>query len=274
MNMYQSRYIPSSNPWEPSFLGAFFHNGYVPCFLYKEKQDVCLLPLTCDVPTAIHVDLGNEVLPLPFGWIMLEYCGRPFLFVKPNIAIDLLQEKQLSFVPEPLREEYITHARPEMYFEKHQFCFDDYCISHKGNCGYHCTKAGEAIWEFIGKAYLYTDICRWNDRVYFGTAGRGGYLYVLDINTGDPIASIKTGGTACIAQMGHLCFVTSKSKKQNSSILLCLDLRDGSVVHELALHGGVTENSKLQIIGQQLHIVTFENRGDQLQNAIWNIVNI
>lgn len=274
MELFQSRYIPSTDPWEPNFGGWFFANGTVPCFVYKERGNVCLLPLTSDVPTIIHTNLGHEILPLPWHWIFLEHGGSSYLMVMPDAVIDLRQGKQLSYIPEPLRAKCLARIHPEKYFVEHQFCFDDYCISHKGNCGYRCTKTGEILWEFTGRAYLYTDIIRWNNHVFFGTAGHGGYFYILDIDSGESLASIKTGGTASIAQMDHLCFVASRGTKRNRSKLLCLDLRDGRIVQELDLHGEVTEDSKLQLIGQHLHIVTFEYRGEHLQNAIWNTVNI
>lgn len=274
MKLYQTKYIPSSDLWEPNFFGAFFSIGSDPCFLYKENQNVCVLPLTCSIPTAIHVDVGDELLPLPSGWIVLEHDGQPFLIVKRNAAIDLKQGTKMTYIPEALQTKYLECVRPEMYFVEHQFYFDDYCISHKGNCGYRCTKAGEIAWEFTGRAYLYTDVYRWNNRVFFGTAGHGGYFYILDIDTGESLASIKTGGTASIVQMEHLCFVSSRGNKRNSSKLLCVDLNDGKIVQEIDLYGGVTEDSKLQMIGQQLHVITFEYKKEQLQNAIWNTVNI
>lgn len=271
MNLYQRRYIPTSDPWEPYYFGTFFTMDSTPCFLYKDKGKVCLLPLTCKEPMIIDVDITSE---FPCSWVFLYHDDQPFLFVKSDIVIDLKKGKQLPFISDALQTKYIACARPEMYFEEHKFSFNDYCISHKGNSGYQCSKAGEVKWEFAGKAYLYTDIIRWNNRIFFGTAGNGGYFYILDLDTGTPVASIKTGVTASIAQMGHLCFVARRGVKRNCSQLLCVDLRDGRVIEEFDLQGGVTKDSKLQMIGQQLHIVTFEYKGDKLQTAIWNTVSI
>lgn len=271
MNLHQKRFIPSHNPWEPCFFGAFFAMDDIPCFLYDDRNRVCMLPLTHESPWAIDADLAHA---LPSRWTFLQHGGQPYLFIKPNVAIDLRQGEQLPDIPEALRTQYLESVRPEKYFEEYPFCFDDYCISHKGYCGYRCTKEGKTIWEFTGRAYLYTEITRWNNRVFFGTAGHGGYFYILDLDTGEAIASIKTGGTASIAQMGHLCFVACRGAKRNCSKLLCVDLRNGKIVQELDLHGGVSSYSRLQLIGQQLHIVTFVYKGELLQNAIWNVVDI
>lgn len=274
MRLLQSKYIPSSDPWEPNFCGKFVSIKKVPCFLYKDRQTVCMLLLTSDMPTVLSLETGKNLLPLPSKWVVLEHDGQPFLMPTPNYAIDLQQEKQLLSVPGFLQADYLVHAKPEMYFETHSFVFGEYCISHKGSCGYICRKADKDIWTFAGKAYLYTDIGRWKNRIFFGTAGFGGYFYILDIDTGAPVVSIKTGGTASIVQNNNLCFIASNGKKCNSSNLLCVDMNEGKIIQELDLYGSVNEDSKLQMIDQQLHMVTFEYRGKRLQNAIWNVVSI
>lgn len=276
LQLAHSKYIPAENPWEPQFFGVFFQNGTVPCFVYETWKDLCLLPLTCDIPKLIHTNCTIEELPLPQNWIFLEHDDNPYLILKPNVIIDLLCGAQLSYIPETLQSKCTTLARQKFYYSllDYEFLFDDYCISRNGEFGYRCSKAGSTIWEFTGRAYLYTDYTRWNNRVFFGTAGHGGYFYVLDVDTGEAIANIKTSGTASIAQRDHLCYVVSNGSKRNSSKLLCVDLRNGHIIQELDLYGGVTLDSRLQIIGQYLHIVTFEYKGKSLQNAIWNMVDI
>ena len=193
--------------------------------------------------------------------------------VKPDVVI-ALHEEQLSYVSEKIQQILAASVRPEHYFETHAFAFDEYCISHRGHCGYCCTKDGKEIWDFLGKAYLYTEIFRWKNRVFFGTAGYGGYFYVLDIDTGEVLIAVKTGGTASIAQKDNLCYFSSKSNKRNTSKILCVDLQDVRIVDEIEVHGEVTPESKLQIIGSQIHAVTFVQRNGRCINAIWNVVEM
>ena len=274
MDLCQSRYIPSTDLWEPNYFGIFFTNDSGLCFLFKEWQNICLLQQSADSPMVISPDLGSSLLPLPTHWAMLLDGSKSYLMVKPDTIIDLQQRKQLSHIPDNLQRKCNELIRPEMYLLEHPFVFGEYCISHKGQCGYSCTKAGKTIWNFNGKAYLYTDIFQWNNRIFFGTAGFGGYFYVLDIDTGKPLASIKTGGTTCIAQMDHLCFISSQSSKKNASTLICVDLRDGRIIKEIELYGGVTKDSRLQLIGSHIHIVTFEYSNGQCQNSIWNTIEV
>lgn len=274
MNMHHSRYIPSSDPWEPNFHGVFFLKNAVPCFLYKDMQNIHLLPWTDDLPTVIHTDIDNMPLSLPRKWMLLEHENNPFLFVAPNNAINLKTNNRLACISTELRTAYTAQIRPETYLVDHSFCFDDYQISHKGDWGYLCTKGNTKLWDFMGKAYLYTDIYRWQNRIFFGTGGHGGYFYVLDLDDGSVLLSINTGGTSSIVQLDNLCFVTCKEEKRSCSKVLSIDLRDGHVQQELDIYGNTTKDSKLQLLDDQLQIVTFEYRKNKLQNAIWSTISI
>lgn len=274
MNFLKSRYIPSSNPWEPNFSGVFWNNGASNCFVYKDIGGISILPYYDQVPSIIGIELEDACLPLPHYWLFAEICNRPYLMVEKNIVVDLLKEEKISCLSETIQSRFAQYVRHEVYYETYDFILGEYCVLHKGQCGYRCTKDGKTIWDFNGKAYLYTDIYRRNNNIFFGTAGYGGYFYVLNIENGKPLACIKTGGTAYIAQRDHLCFITSKAHKKNASKLLCVDLNDGKIVEELELYGGVTKDSKLQLIGPQLHVVTFEYQNERCVRAIWNVIEI
>lgn len=282
MKLIQSRKIPTDDLWEPCLDGYFYEDTNSPCFAYIGWNTLCLLPLNSDMPAITQLDVS-----LPHDWLIVKHEGLPYLFiVKPTvpyhlgrrkqlsnvIVVDLRQGKQLLNIPESLQSKYFATAQPD--FVEGSFCFDDYCVSHKGYSGYRCTKADKTIWEFSGRAYLYTEIKRWNNRLFFGTAGHGGYFYVLDIDTGESIASIKTGGTAHIVQRDHVCYIGCAEGRRNRSKLLCIDLRDGSIVEAMDLYGRASFHSKLQIIGQQLHFVTFEYKDDIMQKAIWSTVDL
>lgn len=55
-----------------------------------------------------------------------------------------------------------------------------------------CREAGELVWKFRHRAYLYTDIIEKNGCIIFGTDGMGSRLYCVDLQTGHTVSETKT----------------------------------------------------------------------------------
>ena len=56
----------------------------------------------------------------------------------------------------------------------------------------HSTRIGKTIWRLKLGAYLYTPVCLCEGVLYFGTAGKSGYLYAVDAKSGEVIFKFKT----------------------------------------------------------------------------------
>lgn len=269
MILLWSKAINSHNPWEPNYNGCFYATTDDVLFLYEDWNDLCALPRSKDTADVIYSSSSESCLELPYSWIMVDEADTSYLFFAQDRAIDLSIMTVTNDLPNPVLSKYRAKIKPQAYYEESPFYFGEYCISHKGMSGYICTKNGNPIWEFKGQAYLYTDIQRWNNCVYFGTAGKGGYVYILDIDTGEALAKIKTGGTSSIVRFKNLCYFLGNNKK---ATLFCVDLTNGNIVQEIALPGKATTYSRVQLIDNHIHVITFEYKGNTLKNAVWSCI--
>ena len=72
------------------------------------------------------------------------------------------------------------------------------------------------------------------DNLYFGTAGLAAIFYILNIHTGVPILSLRTGGTTVIQRRGSHAYLYT-GVGQRKSQLICVDLISGSILDEIEL---------------------------------------
>lgn len=272
MNFVCSREIKlNSQMWEPELFGIFakyksgvtfyFSNHFI-LYGFEENQTG---------PSILAINPSGKSFSLPYNWCLVTKDDMPVLLTGPLFAINLVNKAPVSPIPQDWLEEYKNKIFPEKYFETHDFCFGDYRISHRGSSGYTCTKQGECCWNFQGKAYLYSEIKQFKNNIYFATAGCSGYFYILDLESGTSIASIKTGGTSCVERIGNLCYFLKYDGVTN---LLCVDLNNGGIVDSIILPGKASELSRIQIIDNKLHAITFQYRRGNLDFAIWNTVQL
>lgn len=265
MKLLWSKPIPMDNPWEPACAGVFCRFADTVHFLYKDGKAVAVLAE--DSETARKIPAGDHTIPLPGQWILSDN----IVFLNEELLFDIFGRTFADLSGTTLAAEYTKLRKPEKYYVEASFSHDGYEISHKGDFGYQCTKDGETIWEFRGQGYLYTDICFRENRVFFGTAGQGGYFYVLDLETGEPLTKIKTGGTASFAVKDGCCYVLTNEK---TAKLLCVDLKDGRYRDELELPGRASVYSRLFLAESRIHIITFSVRRRILQHSYWNCSTI
>lgn len=270
MNIMWTEQIDADNLWEPNLFGHFFRLRETVCFIFKDWSRLCVVSNNTDKISFTYFEVQENTLMLPSHWVTVSHGNTDYLFVGKNLIIDLSRMKVTSDIPQLIKSKYLSQVKELGYYENKSFDFGPYCIMHEGQSGYVCVKDGQQIWTFKGRAYLYTDILRWENRLFFGTAGTGGYFYVLDIDSGEPIAQIKTGGTSSIVHAGRYCYVL----RNNKTALLCVDLQTGSIQEEIPLKGKTTSDSRIQLIDNQLHAISFEYSNGTLRNAVWSCVRI
>ena len=147
--------------------------------------------------------------------------------------------------------------------------FGEYQISHQQEWGYSCKKDGIEIWKFSGRGYLYTEIFKRSDQIYFGTAGLGGYFYILNINTGNPILKLRTGGTTVIKQCGDYVYLYTDVGRKKSG-LACVNLSDGKILEDIELPGAASIDSVLEVYENKAYTITFQYKNNAVEHAVHN----
>ena len=240
MKLIDSMKIQHENPWEPDLDGLFLNRDGSIKFCFKEGNSVVAQSEDCAIEIWYTAPEG-ERLELPYHWTGAARGVAPML---------------RTWWP----------SDTEIYY------FEDYTISQTSQWSYVCKKAGEAVWKFKGYAWRYTTIEQFGDNIYFGTAGQGGYFYLLNLHTGQPLLKLKTGGTVNLyARRENRLYLLQQDKK---AYLVCVDLEDGNILDRLELPGKVCQHSAIRLIGGAVHCVTFTYRGGPVKEALWNRVEI
>lgn len=257
MNLLWSMPIPCENPWPGQFEDYFTkQNGQV--LFFFENRSVCAVSRVDGQAQIVHFPPIPD-LPLLTHWRLREDLVPPLLLLTDKYAIDL-QALQL-----------VTHDHP---LEKRRYatCFQlgEYHIEHNHGHILTCTKDGQQVWRLRMHGYLYTPIHPWQDLIYFGTAGSGGYLYALRLETGEVVTAVKTGGTVYIARDENWCYVLANAPKAK---LLKVDITSGIIAEEIPLPG-LAKYSGLRLIDGRIHAITYRIRNNQVIQVLWNCVSV
>ena len=196
-----------------------------------------------------------------------------FLLCGEQIAIELKTGRSKIPAPDNLQSEYQRRKPSPEHFVEDSFVLNEYQVRHKGEWGYICQKDGQDIWTFGGRGYLYTDMQREGDNLYFGTAGAGGYFYILNIHTGVPILSLRTGGTTVIQRRGSHAYLYT-GVGQRKSQLICVDLISGSILDEIELPGIASDRSALGMRENHVYTITFtyKKRYGAVKDALYSCI--
>lgn len=257
MNLLWSMPIPCENPWEPQFNGFFTRHNGGPLFFYQDKG-VCAASRVEGKPHMQRIPRVSGV-SLPQNWRLREDLTPPLLLLTEQFAIDLRELK------------VIRHAHPlEKKSAYPEWQLGDCRIRYDAEHILTCMKNGTEVWNFRMRAYLYTPVRQWQDLITFGTAGHGGYLYILRLETGEVVAAIKTGGTVHIAQEDHWCYVLANTP---GARLLKVDLHTGSIAEEVPLPGKA-QYSSLRLMDGEIHAITYTYKNGRLMQAVWSCVVI
>ena len=84
------------------------------------------------------------------------------------------------------------------------------------------------LWKYKLSAYLYTEVEEYNDILYFGTAGKGGYFYGVSLNNGQTVFSYNTGQTVHFVRSGERIIISDKKQKP-----MLINALTGEIIHSL-----------------------------------------
>ncbi len=270
MKQLWSRDIVGEKPSSAGSSGIFIPEKAGVAFYYQVIRK--LYKLICTESSKVELVLESKFLPAAVDWETISQDNESYLMCGENICIHLDESRILSSVPKELMEQYRKQQGNPYHLTDDTFQFGEYLISHKGQWGYSCHKNGMHLWDFSGRAYLYTDIFRYENNLYFGTAGQGGYFYILNIEEGKPILALKTGGTSTFFCKDSHVFLTVGGKK---SQLVEVDLRSGRVCDAVDLPEKVANKSPLTVYGDKAYAVTFKfHRNGVIEKAILNCIGL
>ena len=273
------REIPCETDLAFCLAGVFYRKNDQVLLFYNDMNRVCVLEQNATTPIIIpidfpvrsrylpHLELLRDSITLPSEWILFEDHDPPYLMLNSTVGVDLLHMKSCDDLPPAATEFYVLQKRiPENGSVLLQTA--DYVIRQRGERGYVCERNGLKQWSFSSPAYLNTPMICIQNSLLFGTAGNGGHLYVLSLESGQKVADIKTGGTVAVVQQDNLCYFLVNDP---AAKLVCLDVLSGRIIDEVVL-GGKNYYSPLQLIGNQLHTVTFTFKNRQCVNALWHCI--
>ena len=86
----------------------------------------------------------------------------------------------------------------------------------------------KTLWKYKLSAYLYTQVEEYNDILYFGTAGKGGYFYGVSLNNGQTVFSYNTGQTVHFVRSGEGIIISDKKQKP-----MLINALTGKIIHSL-----------------------------------------
>lgn len=273
MKLIWSRELCIQDPWEPKFHGIFSHCESGVSFYYMDSNMVMSICGCAGNPVVLATQTNEMKIPLPRYWVVAENEGEDYLLCGEKVAISLQKNLLVHPAPEGLRNVYWKLQTSSEHLVEDSFVFDEYQISHKGEWGYSCKKDGVEIWQFSGRGYLYTDILRIYDKIFFGTAGFGGYFYILNLSTGNPILSLRTGGTTVIKQRGDLFYIYTGVGKRKSK-LACINASDGRILEDIELPGIASCESVLELHENSIYTVTFQYKKGYVENAILSCISL
>lgn len=240
MKLIDSVRIQNEDTWHTYLVGLFLKRDDTVKFCYMERGRVVAQCLDGSHEVWYAPSEGEE-LPLPEDWTGVAKGAPPML---------------RTWWP----------SDTEIYY------FGDYTISHTSQWSYVCKRGEEVIWTFRGYAWRYTLIEQYGDNIYFGTAGQGGYFYLLNLHTGQPLLKLKTGGTIYYTRRENKLYLLQQEKK---AYLVCIDLHDGTILERLELPGKATEDCVIRLIGSTVHAVTFFYTKERCHShGCWNRVEV
>ena len=173
----------------------------------------------CECDIRIYSFAENEDVKLPYGnWQYLIQQNELFLYAGKWLNIS---DKQITH-----QEGFHTRPPKCVFPCNREYVFDNRAISFPKPrtviCANQQTK--ETLWRHALKGYPYTTVENKGGCIIFGTSGKGGALYCINMETGEIQRDVSTKGTAHYCwygnhiamkdEYGHLQLVDPFSDKQ------------------------------------------------------------
>ena len=155
-------------------------------------------------------------------FILIEYYKLDNIFVI-NKVFEITENEviELSFCCIP-QKRIFNDAKVYSFGDKEVFMQSPFMMSCRDK------QNQKTLWKYKLSAYLYTQVEEYNDILYFGTAGKGGYFYGVSLNNGQTVFSYNTGQTVHFVRSGERIIISDKKQKP-----MLINALTGEIIHSL-----------------------------------------
>ena len=169
-------------------------------------------------------------------FILIEYYKLDNIFVT-NKVFEITENEVIeqSFCCIP-QKRIFNDAKVYSFGDKEVFMQSPFMMSCRDK------QNQKTLWKYKLSAYLYTEVENYNDILYFGTAGKGGYFYGVSLNNGQTVFSYNTGQTVHFVRSGEGIIISDKKQKP-----MLINALTGEIIHSLDI-GKYTINYEQQML--------------------------
>ena len=155
-------------------------------------------------------------------FILIEYYKLDNIFVT-NKVFEITENEVIeqSFCCIP-QKQIFNDAKVYSFGDKEVFMQSPFMMSCRDK------QNQKTLWKYKLSAYLYTEVEEYNDILYFGTAGKGGYFYGVSLNNGQTVFSYNTGQTVHFVRSGEGIIISDKKQKP-----MLINALTGEIIHSL-----------------------------------------
>ena len=155
-------------------------------------------------------------------FILIEYYKLDNIFVT-NKVFEITENEVIeqSFCCIP-QKRIFNDAKVYSFGDKEVFMQSPFMMSCRDK------QNQKTLWKYKLSAYLYTQVEEYNDILYFGTAGKGGYFYGVSLNNGQTVFSYNTGQTVHFVRSGERIIISDKKQKP-----MLINALTGEIIHSL-----------------------------------------
>ena len=155
-------------------------------------------------------------------FILIEYYKLDNIFVT-NKVFEITENEVIeqSFCCIP-QKRIFNDAKVYSFGDKEVFMQSPFMMSCRDK------QNQKTLWKYKLSAYLYTQVEEYNDILYFGTAGKGGYFYGVSLNNGQTVFSYNTGQTVHFVRSGEGIIISDKKQKP-----MLINALTGEIIHSL-----------------------------------------
>ena len=153
-------------------------------------------------------------------FILIEYYKLDNIFVT-NKVFEITENEVIeqSFCCIP-QKRIFNDAKVYFFGDKEVFMQSPFMMSCRDK------QNQKTLWKYKLSAYLYTQVEEYNDILYFGTAGKGGYFYGVSLNNGQTVFSYNTGQTVHFVRSGERIIISDKKQKP-----MLINALTGEIIH-------------------------------------------
>jgi len=137
-----------------------------------------------------------------------------------------------------------TEVRTNYYFDNLEIVYNQ-----KSTIICKNTYTNQQIWKIQVVGYLYTDITKNGNYIHFGTDGKGGAFYFIELKTGKVITTYNNRGTSFYLEKDQYIYLRS----QNGT-LAKIDPYNNETLQELKLSGQIYSNPITKIMNGMIVI--------------------